>query len=204
MHYTEFCTSAQAVSMVTGSDGAVWVLEANTDHTEKIARFTPAGVTHEYSLPALHEIGSNVTRGPDGALWFTGFSRGRGATIGRITTSGDISMYPAQSVGAALEISAGPDGALWFAIQYGGVGRITTSGTITTYCTGCFGHTAQSIVGGPDGAIWMTVYGQIRRITTTGAVDPKIATSPRVSPTMMTQGLMGRSGSPSSALTSDA
>ena len=34
----------------------------------------------------------------------------------------------------------------------------------------------------------MTVYGQIRRITTTGAVDPKIATSPRVSPTMMTPG----------------
>jgi hypothetical protein len=53
---------------------------------------------------------SNLTRaivaGPDGALWFTEFTK-----IGRITTSGAITEFYAYS---ALDIAVGSDGALWF------------------------------------------------------------------------------------------
>ncbi len=93
--------------IVVGADGALWFVEYLAN---KIGRITTAGVITEYSIPAPHSIPSSlsdgITRGPDGALWFTtddGF--------GRITMDGVITLYdnvPNRGV------TTGPDGALWF------------------------------------------------------------------------------------------
>ena len=68
-----------------------------------------------------------ITRGSDGALWFTDLLN---AGIGRITTGGRISFY-SHSGFSMYGITAGPDGALWFTetfrsgnYTYGAIGRI--------------------------------------------------------------------------------
>src|SRR5690348_13489554 len=55
-----------------------------------------------------------ITVGPDGALWFTETA---GNNIGRITTSGAITEYPAPTTPFNYSpgyIVTGPDGELWF------------------------------------------------------------------------------------------
>jgi streptogramin lyase len=52
-----------------------------------------------------------IAAGPDGALWFSELTGGK---LGRITTAGVITEYPAPTPNSdALGIVAGPDGNLW-------------------------------------------------------------------------------------------
>ncbi|MGA2521069.1 MAG: hypothetical protein ABSG81_09660, partial [Acidimicrobiales bacterium] len=114
-----------------------------------------------------------ITTGPDGALWFTA----QGG-VGRISTSGAVSLYPAPT-GGSSSIVAGPDGALWIAgmTVSGGsaeICRMTTSGVVTN----CYGVSALfeypgQITAGPDGALWFAGAGggAVGRITTSGAVS---------------------------------
>jgi hypothetical protein len=98
-------------------------------------------------------------------------------SIGRITTSGKITIYT--STGTSIDnpggIAAGPDGALWFTNNgntFGdSIGRITTSGKITSYTSAHVGG-PEGITAGPDGALWFTNLGDLNgtsigRITTT-------------------------------------
>jgi virginiamycin B lyase len=152
--------------IATGSDGALWFVEYSAN---KMGRITTSGAITEYTIPP--SVGSafqpgSIAAGPDGALWFTGLSN----NIGRITTSGAFSAYPAHaSSGGVGEITAGPDQALWFAdYTTGNIGRITTSGRITEFQGGGGGG---SITNGPDGALWFTSpHSGIGRITTTGDI----------------------------------
>ena len=76
----------------------------------------------------------SITRGPDGALWFT-FSNATefGNAIGRIDTAGNVTRFELPNPGSQPGyITAGPDGALWFTEEFGNrIGRITTTGSIT-------------------------------------------------------------------------
>ena len=55
---------------------------------------------------------TEITAGPDGALWFTEYSANR---IGRITTAGVITEYTVPTASSKpYGIAVGPDGALWF------------------------------------------------------------------------------------------
>jgi streptogramin lyase len=67
-------------------------------------------VITEYGIDAGITDGSAPTQivtGPDGNLWFTETLNN---AIGKITTAGAITEYPAEANG----LSAGPDGNLWF------------------------------------------------------------------------------------------
>lgn len=66
-----------------------------------------------------------ITAGLDGALWFTE----NAASIGRITTAGNITEFPITTThGMAAGITAGPDGNVWFCETGANqIGRITTS-----------------------------------------------------------------------------
>src|SRR5450755_2635061 len=78
-------------------------------------------------FPTLSGTGfySDITAGPDGALWFT---EKNGNNIGRISTGGVVTEYPVPTPDSELfAITPGPDGALWFTeYQAGKIGRITT------------------------------------------------------------------------------
>jgi len=134
----------------------------------------------------LASFPSDITAGPEGALWFTDFgtSAKPERSIGRITPAGVVTTFASPAIGSPGGITAGPDGALWFTNQNGNkfsIGRMTTSGTVTTYTDRSLAGPG-SITAGPDGALWFTNdgtfdngrptadTGSIGRITTSGTV----------------------------------
>jgi virginiamycin B lyase len=123
----------------------------------------------------------DITRGPDGALWFT--QQGGNGGIGRITTAGAITEYPAGTTSGfstgqmPSQITAGPDGALWFT-EEGATGQIARldpkTETVTEFATGLTPNRQPAgIAQGPDGNLWFTERGgagAIGRITPTGMI----------------------------------
>jgi virginiamycin B lyase len=110
--------NAEPFSIVLGPDGALWFTE---EALGRIGRISTQGALQEFPIPntsavAQGEYGSPAPRyiadGPEGALWFTD---GGDESIGRITTSGQVSEYP---IGTSTPsspqgiVSAG--GELWF------------------------------------------------------------------------------------------
>jgi len=175
--------------IVKGPDGAFWFTEEDGD---QIARMTPTGVFTEFTLPAntspfCNFIGcvepTNITVGPDGALWFTENSNN---AIGRITTSGHIHVFPLPTTCGGFgclpqDITKGPDGALWFTENFNGnrIGRITTAGVITEFTTGITaGSQPAGITKGPDNNLWFTeeAANKIGRINPTTHVVTEFAT----------------------------
>jgi virginiamycin B lyase len=138
---------------------------AHATVTEFAAGLTPA------SAPA------DITRGPDGNLWFT-----QQDGIGRLSPTGSILEYPAGATpGFASgrqpgQIAAGPDGALWFTEQAlaGRIGRLDpATGMVTEYPVITPGRQLTGIASGPDGNLWFTERGgagAIGRISPTGMV----------------------------------
>jgi streptogramin lyase len=138
---------------------------------------TSAPPTAIYSLP-------NMTRGPDGNVWFVElFSHGADnvARLARITPSGTITEFPLSGSGffGTLAITSGPDGNLWM-VGVSGVGagpkaswirRVTTAGVATDFALAA-DAAPNGITAGPDGNIWFTEPGRnkIGRITPTGQV----------------------------------
>ncbi len=129
---------------------------------------------------------TSMTRGSDGALWFTTYDD---KLIGRTTTAGVTTFYPVPSAWDGTEgnggITSGSDGALWFLANSGqAIGRITTSGSVSTFPLASSAGYAAAITSGPDGALWFTANNNngsnaIGRITTSGQL------------TMFTDSLLG-------------
>ena len=141
-------------AITVGSDGAIWFSGFSV-----IGRITTGGATTIYSdYPDTYDI-QDITSGPDGALWFTnGFTTtDNPGSIGRITTSGEVSTYKGSSIEGPEGITSGPDGTLWFAGAYNdSIGRITTTGSVSSYSGNIEGPAG--IITGPDGALWYTNY----------------------------------------------
>ncbi len=163
-------------SIVTGSDGALWLAVADTENTA-ILRMTTAGTSASYAY-ALPDGVYAMAAGPDGAIWLAEFDR-----IGRITTSGSYSFF---SIGPyyPMSITAGPDGNLWFpAIDSDGnsyIGQITPAGVVKMFPLSSLVaiYPANGIAAGPDGALWFMIdavpgsqVAAIGRITTSGTVS---------------------------------
>jgi virginiamycin B lyase len=119
---------------------------------------------------------SNITAGPDGALWFTNPGNN---TIGRITTWGSVNDYASPDIDHPWAITAGPDGAVWFTNFFGpSIGRITISGTVTNFTGAVNGPV--SIATSPFDTLWYSNWSlfpkthcswSIGRITTTGTTS---------------------------------
>jgi virginiamycin B lyase len=158
---------ASFVDIAPGPDGMLWITD---EYNGQILSMTTGGQYAGYLLNNfLAPLG--IVTGPDRALWFA--ERGGSASqIGRITTHGEITNYPA--AGGPTGIAAGPDKALWFTeFDASAIGRITTKGKVTTYSKGITPNSEPySIAPGPDGALWFTEFagGRIGRITTDGKV----------------------------------
>ena len=160
--FTQFSTDNYAAyGITTGVDGNLWF--SGTDVSTGggvIGRLTPGGLVTTYPLAAGLAIkAGTIATGPDGAVWFAA-EAGSGtaqASIGRITTTGVITMYgvPLQSYYSfpAPSIAAGSDGALWFTGN-GAIGHITTSGVVSVYPFN--GRQAIQITAGSDGGMWFT------------------------------------------------
>lgn len=88
---------------------------------------TPAGaLVHRWTVTGdlNNGVPPDIVAGPDGNLWFTVSNC---AEIGRITTSGTVTMFSIPF--KASDIAAGPDGNMWF--TGAGIGALNpTTGTV--------------------------------------------------------------------------
>jgi virginiamycin B lyase len=132
----------------------------------------PTITVKEYPLAEANQRW-RITTGPDGALWFT---EGPFDNIGRITTSGVITLFPLPTTGSyPYAIAPGPDGALWFTMDLPRIGRITSDGLISEYplptAGGPQGANILSEITGGLGTLWLTRWSRgIDRVTTAGTV----------------------------------
>jgi virginiamycin B lyase len=189
--------SAYIDGIARGPDGAMWMTDSLDDRnsTARVLRVGLNGTRKVFKLPraswaAGYENNTGIIAGPDGALWLSlGHAGPTGEAvyeIGRMSTSGELSVFPLPSPRfrpSALAI--GPDRAIWFTEQAESddgrdiqrrIGRITQSGAVTEYRLGSTRDRGyggpDSIARGPDGAMWFTdsAVGKVGRITMRGKV----------------------------------
>jgi virginiamycin B lyase len=113
---------ALAGSITVGPDGALWFLSDPTgDHLD--ARTTIGRLTTKGTFTFFRHVGadlSGLTAGSDGALWFTDR---KSHSIGRIITTGAVTIYRNNGITTPSGITTGRDGTLWFLDGSGKVGR---------------------------------------------------------------------------------
>jgi virginiamycin B lyase len=149
---TSFRTPGETGAIAAGPERSVWFTMAGTT----IGRIGAGGELTKFDVPGRGFI-NDVTKGPDGNLWYTHWGRRGPPTIGRMTPSGRVTEFPLHKRGRPGgnpgTIIAGPDGNLWFT-EHGpaGIGRITPGGKITRWRRG--GAAAGSIAVGPEGNLW--------------------------------------------------
>lgn len=155
VRYVYPSNSEQPVDIVVGPDGALWLPDVGLNVVD---RFDPTTNTMT-SFPVPRGV-SFMALGADGAFWFPM----RFSSIGRLTTTGELTEYPLPDNVAPYDIVAGPDGALWFTEwEAGTIGRITTAGAYQAFpivpavpLTSSTRLTPMSLTVGPERAIWFT------------------------------------------------
>ncbi len=154
--------------IITGPDHNLWFTDAGTN---AIVRFNTT--THAFTdFPlAANAQPEGIAVGPDGKLWFTEYASGQ---IGKITTSGTITLYSVPSGANSLPegIVTGADANLWFTEAASNkVAKITTSGVVTEYSVPTAGVFPYGIALGPDGNVWFTeFFGGVGKVTPSGAI----------------------------------
>jgi len=116
----------------------------------------------------------NVALGPDGDVWFTGYT----SLLGKVTTDGSVTTYTIPSGGAGNDIAVGSDNRLWFTESNGNIGAVTTSGTVTEYSSGV--GSPEGIVKGSNGNMFYVDFngsGVVAQITTSGSTSQSSAVS---------------------------
>lgn len=137
-------------------------------HYSELARVAPA---HKKAIVYRDALGDalpmGITRGPDGAIWFTDAGN---SVIGRIDKDGNYTMQSDVGAVPSNGIVTGPDQNLWFTVGQTEIGQITTAGVVTLFQdTG--GSDPQGITVGTDGALWFAESnGTVGRMTTSGSV----------------------------------
>ena len=92
--------------IVAGPDGALWFTERSG---QRIGRITTSGVVTQFRLPrGVYPF--DIVPGPGRVLWFTTDTQ-----VGRITTAGQITLWPEPGAGQFGGIAVAADGSLWVA-----------------------------------------------------------------------------------------
>ena len=150
-------------ALAAGPDGALWVTLV---HSGEVARIEGDAVQRF----TVGEKPQQIVAGPDGALWFT-----LADSIGRLTTAGALSTYPAER---PYGICVGPDRGIW----------VTDGDSVRRVGGDVFALPKDSypamITTGPDGALWFTLNaaGAVGRLDVRGALELRETPTPRSGP----------------------
>jgi streptogramin lyase len=164
---------AGASGITAGPDGNLWLLETNA---HQIAKVTTSGVVTEYPGNGYSWFG--ISAGPDGNLWFPYLyaKSCKCAAIGRISTSGTITVFPTTTASSnPFSVAVGSDGNIWFTENSANkIGKMSTAGVmLAEYPVKTASANLSAITNGPDGNLWFlenTSYGAVGKITTAGVV----------------------------------
>jgi streptogramin lyase len=112
-----------ASAMALGPDDRMWFTVPGFG---RISSVSPDGDVRSYPVGGAPRA---ITRGADGAMWFSGRD-----SIVRITPSGDRTTFASGTSWTGTDILVtGGDGNLWFVVGDGLVRRMTTTGDLTTF-----------------------------------------------------------------------
>lgn len=177
----ELGSGVHAHSVAFDASGRLWFVGGALERTQVVGRLEPNGSVIEIPIPdsTRSYYSAAITEGADGAMWFTDPWT---SALGRVTASGEITMYKLPRGTNPLDLVSGSDGALWFTDPYKDrIGRMTTSGELAQFRLAR--HSGLSdIARGPDGNVWFTLRekSRIGRLTPTG--DRKLFTLRGVEP----------------------
>ena len=146
-----------------------------------------APTIRETAVPTPSAAPTDLTVGPDGAVWFTEAGADK---IGRLR-NGQFTEFPLPAGSEPHGITSGPDGNLWFAeTGANSIGRMTTTGTLTEFRTQVTFSGPTQITTGPDGNLWFTEsQGDfIGRITPDGVMTEVFTGKPSINPEDITVG----------------
>jgi len=170
---------ANPEGITAGPDGAVWFTEALT---YRLGRIDPAtgAITEFTTFPSAQRgISASVATAVDGALWFDNINA---PLIGRVTTSGSVSVVPLPDRYKPTSVAPGPDGRIWFFDQQKpAIVRLSATGQPSDVVT---------VPGGPDqyvgavpvlapdpfGGLWFVepAAGRIARLACRPAAEEKV------------------------------
>ena len=168
--------------IVTGPDGNLWFVESHFNHSA-IGRITTKGAVTEYSLggSSTDQLQpTEIVAAPDGNLWFnqTHPSAPQGE-VGRITTSGAVTIFPFPAGGRPLGMAVGVDGNVWVADGGGNaVVRVSPSGVMRPFALPRRDSQPSEITEGKNGRMWFTEGGG--RIGSIGLKVPEASFSSSV------------------------
>jgi virginiamycin B lyase len=180
--------------VAAGSDGRMWF----TQSCGGLAVLLLPGNVTQRPLQGIPSQTNAIVEGPDAAMWF---AEDGTATIGRMTSSGAVTLYRGfifdrKYSDVAHGVAVGPDGNLWWTALASGViwamdvhGTVVHRYTIPTKSSQPWGITA-----GPDGALWFTESGpgKIGRVTTEGAFSEYAIPTPNAKPQGLAFGPNGK------------
>ena len=129
--------------IIVGSDGALWFADGKLS----IGRITTGGAVTEYPVGVQPD---GLTKGPDGAIWFTSANSDQ---IGQIGSGGLVTLFNLPTGTRGAGIALGPDGALWMCATNGAIVRIQVP-----VANGVFAHIAA-------GGSWTTVLSLVNTTT---------------------------------------
>ncbi len=143
-----FISGSGLIDIVTGSDGAMWVTDANL---EGVDRVTTTNTLTQYPLP-LGGAPHGITSDSSGQLWVATSAPNDIWTLSAGGAFNPISIAPS---GQPSSIAVGPDGAIWFTEQTW-IGRYNPADANFTETLVPNSGGAQYITAGPDNAMWFT------------------------------------------------
>lgn len=147
---------------ITSSTTTVSISPVATVHVSTVmtVHVSSAGILTEFPLPDSHNGAYQITKGPDGNLWFT-----EDHGFGRISPGGAITEFPLQTNDIPIDLIIGPDSNLWFADNVTNsnnntmnkIGRLSPNGTITEFPLPNTNSRLLAMTAGRDGNIWFTI-----------------------------------------------
>ena len=134
-------------SIVSGRDGALWFAASHS-----VGRITTEGDVRAYPIPLGSFEVTDLTVGPDGAIWFSGFSsssRPQGA-IGRIDHGARLLL---RTPGIPFHLVTGRDQTLWFTQNSPpAIWRLASNQSLKRFSVN---NEPVDIAAGNDGSIWL-------------------------------------------------
>jgi virginiamycin B lyase len=186
---TDFPLAAnrQGEGIASGVGGDLWI----ADISGNIGKASTTGSVTWFSVPTAGSFPFEITRGPDGNVWFTEEVSGK---IGRVTPDGTITEFPVYTgpviSGTLLRsLTTGADGNLWVAESDGNnIARVTVSGTVTEFPIPFTDSEPEGLALGRDGNVWFTAWNgrSIGRVTPDGTITMYL--TPKDRPVGITMG----------------
>jgi streptogramin lyase len=142
-----------AVALPLGTVIQVWRTILPPSDCEQRGDTAHSGAVVQFCFPSLTpQYGQgNITIGPDGNVWFSELNK-----IARITPTGQLAEFPAQSIYSPLVtglIVSGPDGNLWF-LEGNAVVRMSPDGASEAFGTDVI-DSPTALTVGSDKNLWL-------------------------------------------------